>query len=108
MGEDMAGGHRVHCSEQSVSLEDRRVQYRRCDIGTPAYVEKALENHRAPMLFLPSFLEYRVTSENNTISRAKVYHDSDRHRDTQHSKCLADYHKPGLFPRDRVDGEWET
>lgn len=54
--EDMVGGPRVHSSEQSVALEDRRVQYRKCDIGTPAYVE-ALVNHRAPILFHPSFLE---------------------------------------------------
>ena len=51
VGEDMVDGPRVH-SEQLVSLEDR-VQYRRCDVGRPAYTEQALVFHGAPILFYP-------------------------------------------------------
>jgi hypothetical protein len=111
VGEDMVDGLRVH-SEQQVALEDR-VQYCRYDVGRPTdAVKQALVFHRAPILFHPFIKEYRVVllvevSENDMISLVKVYHD-DRYSDTQHSKCLAGYHKSSLFPRDRVDGVLET
>jgi hypothetical protein len=95
----MVDGPRVH-SEQSVALEHHRVQYRKRDVERPAYVEEGLVFHRAPLLFRLFFLEYNVlleTSENDTISRVKAHHN-DRHHDTQHSTCLADYHKSSLFP----------